>query len=242
MNNVIWKMHEYHDMFRWVVFIGDTHVGHEKFDRKRLKTLVKKVSRSDSYRVILMGDYFEMAVKNKMRIEQELNTRGQLKEFLSIISPIKDKVIAVLKGNHEERITSIDYVETGLMPHLPNAVYLGYEGFITVGNGVFPSTIMYLHHGDGGSANPAYYIEQKLFKVGVQAIADLIAVAHLHVNWDDTYYIPKEWDGNVIARPVLCLRTGSFLIDAAYARKASMRITNSLTPRYDLNTRRIEYI
>ena len=146
----IWNMHEYHDMFRWVVFIGDTHVKHERFNEKRLKAIVRKVARSKSYRVILMGDYLEMATKNKMRSQQELNTKNQMKFFLDIIDPIKEQVIAVLRGNHEERVDTIDYVQDALMPHLPNAVYLGYDGFIRVGNGAFPDTTMYLHHGDGG--------------------------------------------------------------------------------------------
>lgn len=236
----IWEMHEYHDMFRWVVFIGDTHVGHKRFNEKLLKKVVKKIARSQSYRVVLMGDYLEMATKNKMRIEQELNTNVQMDRFLKIIDPIKEQVIAVLRGNHEERIEAIDYVRMGLMPHLPNAEYLGYEGFLRVGNGAFPDTVMYLHHGDGGSSDPKYYIEQKLFKVGVQAVADLIAVGHLHQLWTDTYYIPKEWNGNVLARPLLALRTGSFLTDAEYARRAAMRISEVGCYRYDLNRRILE--
>ena len=238
----IWQMHEYHAMFRWVVFIGDTHIGHTRFNEKRLRAIVRKVARSQSYRVVLMGDYLEMATKNKMRIEQELNTNVQLDKFLDIIDPIKDQVIAVLRGNHEERITAIDYVRSSLMPHLPNAVYLGYDGFIRVGNNKFPDSVLYLHHGDGGSANPAYYIEQKLFKVGVQAVADVIAVGHLHVNWDDTYYIPTVVDNSVVVRPVLCFRTGSFLDDAEYARRAAFRIAQTKTPRYDLNRRTIDYV
>lgn len=238
----IWQMHEYYDMFRWVVFIGDVHIGHKRFNEKRLKAIVRKVARSQSYRVVLMGDYLEMATKNKMRIEQEHNTNIQMDKFLEIIDPIKEQVIAVLRGNHEERIDVVDYVRSALMPHLPNAVYLGYEGFIRVGNGAFPETIMYLHHGDGGSSSPSYFIEQKLFKTGVQAVADLIAVGHLHTNWDDVYYIPKHQGESVIARPVLCLRTGAFLDDAEYARKGAFRITVNKVPRYDLNRRTIEYV
>ncbi len=219
-----------------VYFLGDNHEGHENCDYIAFADLCTKIGKERNSYVILMGDLFEMAVKTKMRREQEINTKYQLKQFLERIDPIKKKVIAVIEGNHEQRIEPIDYLKDALIPHLPHAAYLGYEGFINVSvNG--QDTLIYLHHGNGASQNPEYFLKKLIFNIGIGAIADVVAIGHIHKQYHNTYILPCLDGIRVKERVVHGIRTGTFLGKADYARIAGFGLSKIGGIVLELDTR-----
>ena len=236
-----------------IYYLGDNHEGHENCDYIAFAELCEKIGRERNSYVILMGDLFEMAVKTKMTREQKINTKHQLKQFLTRIAPIQNKVIAVLAGNHERRIETVEYLQDALMPHLPNAVYLGYEGFINIemsspNSLTYPEsidtyhTLIYLHHGNGGSQNPEYFLKKLIFQIGIGGIADVIAVGHIHKQYHNTYILPHAVNGHVKERVVHGIRTGTFLSKADYARISAFGLSKvgGMVMELDTRSRTIE--
>jgi len=218
-----------------IYFIGDKHEGHEESDTPALLKTVKQIAKERNSYVILMGDLIEMAIKTNMTDSQIFRTQHQLATFIHTIRPILHKVIAVIEGNHERRIETIDYLNDALMLHLPNAVYLGYEGFLNIKQRVFHkdgcpehyNTLIYLHHGTGGSQNPEYFLKKLIFQVGIGGIADVIAVAHIHQQYHNTYTLPKIEGRQVTERIVHGIRTGAYLGNADYAKVAGFGLSRT---------------
>ena len=192
-----------------------------------------------------MGDLLELAVKTKMTREQIINTKYQLKQFLERIAPIKNKAIAVIQGNHEQRVETVDYLKDALIPHLPNAVYLGYEGFINIRqhdhdpqtpHDIY-DTLIYLHHGNGASQNPEYFLKKLIFNIGIGAVADIVAVGHIHKQYHNTYILPCVQDNEVKERVIHGIRTGTFLAKADYARIAGFGLSKIGGMVLELDTR-----
>ena len=219
-----------------IYYLGDNHEGHENCDYIAFANLCEQIGHERNSYVILMGDLFEMATKTKMRREQEINTKYQLKQFLTRIDPIKNKIIAVIQGNHEQRIETINYLQDALLPHLPNAVYLGYEGFVNIQQGLF-DTLIYLHHGNGGSQNPEYFLKKLIFNIGIGGIADVVAVGHIHKQYHNTYILPDIVNGQVKERVVHGIRTGTFLTKADYARVSAFGLSKVGGMVMELDTR-----
>lgn len=231
-----------------IYFLGDNHEGHKWSDGAALRQLCEKISRERNSYVILMGDLVEMAIKTKMTREQMHRTQSQLKRVLKQIDPIKKKVIAVIEGNHERRLETIDYLQDALMPHLPNATYLGYEGFVNIqqhnrNSPLYPEcyktfdTLIYLHHGNGGSQNPEYFLKKLIFNIGIGGIADVVAVGHIHKQYHNTYILPALTNGQVKERVVHGIRTGTFLAKADYARIAAFGLSKIGGMVMELDTR-----
>lgn len=217
-------------------FLGDNHEGHEQSNSYALRRTCDKIGKERNSYVILMGDLFEMAVKTKMTREQRIQTKHQLTMFLNHIQPVKKKIIAVIEGNHEQRIETIDYLKDALMPHLPYAYYLGYEGFINVRVNGF-NTLIYLHHGNGTSQNPEHFVKKLIFQVGIGAIADVVAIGHIHQQYHNTYILPCIDGTQVKERVVHGIRTGTFLGKANYARIAGFGLSKIGGMVMELDTR-----
>ena len=212
-----------------IYYVGDLHEGQEESLGYKFQQLMEKISKERNSRIILMGDMLEMAIKTKMTADQILAQKKQLEVFLHRMGKAKKQVIAVLSGNHEDRVlqtVGIDYVKDSMLPHFPNAVYLGYEGFLRVTQRE-GETLMYLHHGTGGSMRPDYFLEKLLFKLGIGQIVDVVASAHIHQKFHKIYKFPVLDRNHIRTKDVHGIRTGCFLGRANYAKIAGFGITDS---------------
>lgn len=96
--------------------IGDVHVGSRQFEKKRFLEDVALVAADPNGLWIGMGDYLDCIVPSDSKrfradeIDPEylahLSTVGtyQRDRFLEYVSPIADKCLGVLEGNHEESL------------------------------------------------------------------------------------------------------------------------------------------
>ena len=232
-----------------IYFVGDLHEGQEQSLGYSFEQLMNQISKEKNSRIILMGDMLEMAVKTKMTTDQVLAQKLQVEVFLHRMRKVLKKVICVLSGNHEDRVlqaVGIDYVKDALMPHFPNAVYLGYEGFLRVTQRG-GETLMYLHHGTGGSMRPDFFLEKLLFKLGIGGLVDVVASAHIHQKFHKIYKFPVIDKNHIKTKDVHGIRTGCFLGRANYAKIAGFGITDSggmvleinSIPTFETITRRV---
>lgn len=227
---MIWEIHSFllNKCHANVYFIGDLHLGQEAFAKAAFKEVISRIEGDSSAVVILMGDLIELATKKAYQSGEVIPRKHQLRILKEYLEPIKSKIVCVLSGNHEQRITKevgVDYLEDALMPFLPNAVYLGYEGWFDLklkGS----STLMYLHHGAGGSINPEFWIKKLLFNTGIGGTADVISSGHCHSQWHKVYTVPVRRGKKIVRKSVLGIRTGSYLGMATYAKIAGYGVTS----------------
>ena len=84
---------------------ADEHIGDAHCDLPRLRERIKYVAETPNAYCILNGDILDNASRSSIGdIEtRELNIMGQIQNGVELFSPIKDKILCITNGNHENR-------------------------------------------------------------------------------------------------------------------------------------------
>lgn len=84
---------------------ADEHIGDDNSDLDRLIKRIEYVQNKPNAYCILNGDIIDYTSKTSIGdIEaREFNIMGQLEKAVELFSPIKDKIICITNGNHENR-------------------------------------------------------------------------------------------------------------------------------------------
>lgn len=84
---------------------ADEHIGDEHCDMKRLLERIEYVKNTPNAYCILNGDIIDNATKTSIgdTYTQELNPMEQLQKATELFEPIKDKILCITHGNHENR-------------------------------------------------------------------------------------------------------------------------------------------
>lgn len=105
--------------------LGDIHVGSEQFDEASVKKKVRIIQDDPIGVVSLCGDLGDYGLKNsKTNVYQATMQPAEQKRYIfDLFSPIKDKIVSAVPGNHEERLTK----EIGICPLYDLCVLWGIE-------------------------------------------------------------------------------------------------------------------
>jgi predicted phosphodiesterase len=90
-----------------VILMGDFHIGSDGFSEHQLVAYINWIKKNPYVRVILMGDLLEIGELSNFIQAQDKNFEKQLQDLISYLRPIKDQIICILEGNHEERYTKM---------------------------------------------------------------------------------------------------------------------------------------
>lgn len=84
---------------------ADEHIGDEHSDMKRLLERIEYVKNTPNAYCILNGDLLDNATKTSIgdTYTQVFNPMEQLQRGVEIFEPIKDKILCLTHGNHENR-------------------------------------------------------------------------------------------------------------------------------------------
>lgn len=84
---------------------ADEHLGDEHCDIKRLMQRIEYVKNTPNAYCILNGDIIDNATKTSIgdTYTQEFNPMEQLQRAIELFEPIKDKILCITHGNHENR-------------------------------------------------------------------------------------------------------------------------------------------
>lgn len=84
---------------------ADEHVGDEHCDIQRLHERIEYVKNTPNAYCILNGDIIDNATKTSIgdTYTQVFNPMEQLKTAVEMFAPIKDKILCITHGNHENR-------------------------------------------------------------------------------------------------------------------------------------------
>lgn len=91
---------------------GDWHIGDKSCDMEFVKETISKISGQENAYCVLNGDLMNNCTKNSISdsYAERMPPMKQLKLALSLLSPIKRKILSIEDGNHERR----SYREDGI--------------------------------------------------------------------------------------------------------------------------------
>jgi hypothetical protein len=179
--------------------VGDTHVGSDACEEKRIERLAAIVADDPCGRVVGLGDYIEAIGHTDKRFDAREVPKPvkpesiadpfqkQARRFCKLFKPTKGKWVAVIAGNHETvALNRYLFDATARIAHKLQALYLGGSdegGWINVrmldGDKLRNTVAVYIQHGWGGgemrSADAG-----KLQRLLWRKAADVVAIAHVH--------------------------------------------------------------
>lgn len=173
--------------------MADLHIGDMQADFKLIMERIEHIKNTPNAYCILDGDLMDSAIASSIgdTYGANLQPMEQLKQCVKIFEPIKDKILVVLPGNHENRIYKSDGLDiTELMcaqlgiPHKysPTTALL----FIRFGkrSGSYHNRpqlyTAYVTHGSGGGRREGGKVN-RLADLASIVDADIYIHAHTHL-------------------------------------------------------------
>lgn len=212
--------------------LSDFHIGDKLCNLKKIKELLNEIKISENTFVILNGDLINNSTINSVgdTYEDELSPNQQLNTLCMLLEPIKDKILCISSGNHENRTkkeTGIDLIEQaayrlGIEDRYANGWWYVY---LTLGLNEKKKDrpIMYTitgTHGYGGGRKMGGKINN-LVEMSDKVIADLYVMGHTHtpIITRNSIFVPDYQHRTLIQKDKYYLMTNSFLEYGGYGEK-----------------------
>lgn len=95
--------------------LADAHIGSREFDEAAFRHILKVAEEDESGAIVLAGDMISNGLKSSVtNVYEETMRPSEQKDYLyELLTPVKDKIIACVGGNHELR--SVKEVDTDPM-------------------------------------------------------------------------------------------------------------------------------
>ena len=234
-----------------ICFMGDWHLGSGNFSLGQYIEYVKFLSKHPEIKVVLMGDLIEMGSLSPYGASEEKVGSVQLLDVVRLLEPIKDRIIVMLEGNHEERFWRATKGTDSITRSIADALKIkpllpgperGQLFMIKVGKQVYS---VYAIHGSTGAT---VYKASQLGKMFSNIHTSLAVHGHNHQIFKDhrTYYGVREVGGKyyISVHEQYWLTTGCFVKNLGYAEAKSMPVTKIGAPfvRFYANREAIEII
>ncbi len=174
--------------------LADFHIGDSLSDWELIQNLLKRVEERPNCYCILGGDLMDTAIASSIGDTYAANIQPmeQLKFCVKLFEPIKDKILAVVGGNHESRVYKNDGLDMTQVMCSQLGIGARYSAttvmlFARVGKDVEtrhnnrPIVYrIYVAHGSGGGRKEGSKI-QRLVDLSEIVDADLYICAHTHL-------------------------------------------------------------
>lgn len=213
-----------------LVPISDVHVGHVDHEKKLFRDTVKWIKDNNAY-TILLGDLIDGISQRDRRYENDsiaeefkpyldnLHYR-QCEVFLEGIMPIKDQIIGVMGGNHEQKVkTQFGFDAISVIAQRLEKPILTDPGYITIrfidGKGIKYYNI-FCSHGDWmGGRKRGSKINNMEDKISDFEF-DMVCAGHTHDKWVSTRkrIVPVKTRSNKVVfdeQRKIIINTGSFM-------------------------------
>ena len=217
-----------------IIPISDVHIGDKLSDLKLFKKVLETIRDEPNVYTIINGDLCNTALKNSKSdvYADELSPMQQIEYLIELLEPIKDKILVLGTGNHEDRITK----ETNIDVIKLVAKQLGIEdryaeswwylflrfGEKTIGRKAEMCYQITGYHGSGGGGRKAGGKINKLQEMSNIVIADLYLQGHHHqqIATKSFVFIPDYGNNSLNKKELNFLMTNSFLEYGGYGEKA----------------------
>jgi predicted phosphodiesterase len=228
--------------------LGDLHIGHKGFQRGAFRARRDEILADPLGLVVLAGDIIENATRSSVGDYYEMeipNPQDQVDEAFSELLPLKDRIVASVRGNHEYRtpkdvgVDPARYIADRL--EIP---YFGDEAALTFAFGrqfnqkpvVYSVYLTHLSGGggtDGGKVNA-------LSKAARFIAADVLIGGHTHM--PETHrvaiLIPDTRNGFISKRYMQLVNCGTFQGRSGFGARKVMSPSVIGSPTIRLNGRK----
>ena len=224
--------------------MGDLHIGDNMCDYKSIMERIERIKETPNLYCTLGGDLMDTAVCSSIgdTYGANLQPSEQLKHCVKIFAPIKDKILCVLPGNHENRVyrsdgldmTEIMCAQLGIPEkYTPTTALL----FIRFGktsqhrHGRPQLYTAYLTHGAGGGRKEGGKVN-RLADLASIVDADIYIHHHTHlpVIFKESFYRVSGSNSSVSLVEKLFVNGAASLNYGGYGDKAGFKPASKASP------------
>ena len=210
----------------YLIPISDVHIGDPNLNDRKLQGYIDWILATPNAYVILNGDIMNTAVRDSVSdiYHETMNPQDQLRYAKKVFEPIADRILCIVRGNHELRVaksTGIDTCE--ILAAYLGVYYAGDEALLKLRfgkrrNGKPLTYIVYCTHGWGGGRTAGAKVNN-LSKLANIVIADIYIASHTHfmTAHQDRIYVPDQRNNNLIDMKRTFVSSGAFLERGGYA-------------------------
>ena len=218
--------------------IGDVHWGAAECMEREFSNYIEKIRNDPHAGVLIAGDLINNGIKSSVTnvYEEKYSPHQQKKDMIALLEPIKFKIIAGVRGNHEYRCvkeTSQDVMEDIFYKLGLEDEYCKDAGFIKISVGAKtknnkPATYMlYLSHGSGGgSLLGSGLSRQDGYQMTMEGI-DISVTGHTHkpVKAPSARLVFDSRNNNIVRSKTLIFVCTSWLNYGGYPERGQMKVT-----------------
>ena len=210
--------------------LSDFHIGDKLCNLKLIKQVLGEIKESPNTFVILNGDLVNNATKTSVSdiYSEQLSPMEQITKLCELLYEIKDRILVIHPGNHENRTYKNDGIDIIRLV----ARQLGIEDrfsdgwwylYLTLGMGSKGRPIMYTLtgiHGYGGGRKNGGKINN-LVEMSDKVIADVYIMGHTHtpIMTRNTIFVPDYQHKSLVQKDKYYLMTNSFLEYGGYGEQ-----------------------
>lgn len=208
--------------------LADLHLGSELTNLRRIHQIIEHIRENPKARVVILGDLLESAIiGSKGNPYKAKSIDEEVRLAVSVLKPIKDKIIGIISGNHSNRISKTIGLDILALLSRKLGIDRYYSPDFLVLRISLPKTAWYvvLHHGVGGGRLKGGKINN-LHRFGnIFPNADIILIGHTHdfiMTVDKKYIIDKKHNSIkthktfYINVPSLAMEYGGYASSYAY--------------------------
>lgn len=211
-----------------IIPLADLHIGDSHCDFKLIRETISRIANTENTFTILGGDLMNAAIANSKSdfYGEVMPPQDQLKIISGLFKPLAEmnKVLAVLPGNHEERIyksVGVDMVEIFAAQLGLSDLYSPTSALIFLRFGVNPRVksrqitySIFTYHGSGGGGKrPGSKINRLQDMSQIIADCDLYLMGHTHLpaSFRDRVLVTSPQNQSIKYRERVYVNTASFL-------------------------------
>lgn len=227
--------------------LADLHIGSAECDVDLIKKTIKFIQDTPNMYVILLGDILDTALKNsKTDIYSEvMSIADSQKLAIELLTPIKDKIIGMTPGNHENRVWKETGVDLSLWlaeklgiqdKYRLNALALSIDFGKDNNNKPYKLNVFGQHGGYGGGRKLGSAMNALEDMDGIVANADIYLRAHTHspIQGSRKVFNFNSY-GNLVSHIKNYFNAPSFLLTGGYGLEKGYK-PQDISPYY-LNVR-----
>lgn len=213
--------------------IADLHIGVRAFEEKAFRAKLDAIRESPNTLVVLDGDIINNSIKSSVGdVYEEIMTPDEQVDYaIDLLSPIKDRIIAVCRGNHEYRsikdvcLDPVKYICRGLGiqgSYFRDAVFFELA-FGRKANKKRVTYSAYMSHGNGGGSTAGGKVNA-LSKAGFVAFSDVVIGAHTHMpaTFKQPMLMQDPHNKNLVPVERVYVNTGTYLGMEDYAIRKNL--------------------
>lgn len=229
--------------------MADLHIGDSQCDFKLILEKIEHIKNTKNAYCILDGDLMDTAIASSIgdTYGANLQPMEQLKQCVKIFEPIKDKILAVLPGNHENRVYKTDGIDITELMCSQLGIYDRYSPttallFIRFGERKTGHHhrrqlyTVYVTHGSGGGRKEGGKVN-RLADLASIVDADIYISGHTHlpVVFKESFFRVSGANSSVALVDKLFLNTAAYLDYGGYGDKAGFKPASKASPVIYLN-------